>query len=345
MAFWWHCAQAIRQLQPGTCVLSWRVQSHNRSSADIIPCLYRLYLPLLTSCTYTPAMTVLLLVLLRWLPESPRYLLANGDAAGAAAVLQQIARINGRPPLQLQHLVNPDQQVTTAAASSFTSSSSAAAATLLVTAAAPAVLEEQQQRRRRHSHLPPLEVSSPPTSPDSEREGLLSPNTSSSTSPSPTDTTTSDQQQQHGPSTSDFPHTRPQHKSSAAFDSSQPGSLKVLAAEVQQALGTLWGGAYASSTTLLLLSWLCVACAYYGLVQLDGQLHIQAAGAAAGGAAAGGAGGTALACADGKLQVGGHAVVVGGGEDGLECCAIVLLNSWYHVNLRGCCLRKGRTER
>jgi hypothetical protein len=78
----------------------------------------------------------------------------------------------------------------------------------------------------------------------------------------------------------------------------------VLLAEVQHAFSMLWGGSHATTTNLLVLSWAAVALAYYGLVQLDGQLHIQAAaGAAVGAAAGGGSSGSAAACADGKLQV------------------------------------------
>jgi hypothetical protein len=68
-----------------------------------------------------------------------------------------------------------------------------------------------------------------------------------------------------------------------------------MSAEVQHALGMLWGGSYATTTNLLVFSWAAVACAYYGLVQLDGQLHIQAAAA--------GGGGSVAACVNGQLQV------------------------------------------
>jgi hypothetical protein len=54
------------------------------------------------------------------------------------------------------------------------------------------------------------------------------------------------------------------------------------------------------------LSWSAVACAYYGLVQLDGQMHIQAAGAAAASTDDGGgspATAAAAACVHGRLQV------------------------------------------
>lgn len=98
------------------------------------------------------------------------------------------------------------------------------------------------------------------------------------------------------------PNFSPQAQDSAygSTEAVPSRGMQVLLAEVQHAFSMLWGGRHATTTNLLVLSWAAVALAYYGLVHLDGQLHIQAAGAHIAG---GGSGGSMAACADGKLQV------------------------------------------
>jgi hypothetical protein len=93
-----------------------------------------------------------------------------------------------------------------------------------------------------------------------------------------------------------------QRKAARSQDPTNSNSFQKVSAEVQHALGMLWGGSHATTTNLLMFSWAAVACAYYGLVQLDGQLHIQATAA--------GSGGSVAACLDGQLQVRRYSVVM-----------------------------------
>lgn len=229
---------------------------------------------------------VVLLVLLRWLPESPRYLLAQGDAAGAVAVLQHMAGMNGKQPLTLPALTH---------------------------AAAPPAAElhgdgsEPPQGPSQHLSA---ETETAPLLHRPTKSIQLSPRQHLDHSHSEQDTLwqrdSSSQQQQHNPSDQQQQqqastphasnHSHLTHQHIPVHSSWRPGqSAWVVWVEVQHAVATLWGGPYATTTTLLVLSWAAVACAYYGLVQLDGQLHIQSAGDA---------GGAAPACVGGMLQVG-----------------------------------------
>lgn len=249
-----------------------------------------------------------LLVLARWLPESPRWLLAQGDATGAAATLQSIARTNSKPALHLPQLT---------------------AAAVALAAGAPASPSTQQLPGSHGSLDGNAESLHGEVSPESA--ALLSgPSCSSSTGatqhPQPKQHQHGQHQHQHlhqhlhldavaggtpdqgsHLSTHNTPashhadhHHHNQKQQQVSNTAWQPwsSSFKTLIAEVQHSLSLLWGGPHASTTSLLVFSWAAVACAYYGLVQLEGQLHIQAAGAAA---AAGGSA-TSPACVDGKLQ-------------------------------------------
>lgn len=256
---------------------------------------------LLLLLSTTPLM--LLLVLVRWLPESPRWLLAQGDVAGAAAALQQVAQMNGRTV--------PSLSYPTAAATPADTNS------LPMAAPAPAAAPGGWRSR---APPPPLQVSSSlERDPSSEEAApLLSSRSTDSSSPSTSNTSTHRHSQEvydldmtpssERPSCSQTPestvdfqlHTStPQQRllqaqqfSPQAQDHAYTGSstealpsrgIQVLLAEVQHAFSMLWGGPHATTTNLLVLSWAAVALAYYGLVQLDGQLHIQAAAGAAAG--------------------------------------------------------------
>lgn len=74
-----------------------------------------------------------------------------------------------------------------------------------------------------------------------------------------------------------------------------PPQLQQLLGEVNLAAKLLSQPPYSATTALLLFSWASTSFAYYGLVQLVGQLHL-------GGAGGGGTGGPV--CTDGVLQVG-----------------------------------------
>lgn len=252
----------------------------------------------------------LLLVLIRWLPESPRWLLAQGDTAGAAAVLQQVAQVNNKPVLQLPYL--------TAAADTFLADTHAAGSSAEALKGAAGSAERHQQRPpvlRTSSFEDPnpetvallsdrssnrSSISNDLASPQSDIELTVSP-TAQQASASEAQATHQHRQQPHDAPSQHYAGARsrqqqqdkPTHGHAPVLNKSS-SSIQVLVAEVQHAFSTLWGKPYASTTNLLLFSWAAVACAYYGLVQLEGQMHIQGAGSH---------GGSAAACIDGRLQV------------------------------------------
>jgi hypothetical protein len=253
-----------------------------------------------------------LLVLARWLPESPRWLLAQGDAAGAAAALQSIAKTNSKPSLHLPQLTaaavaataltagvtgshtaqqpsevhgsadsthNDGDNITESAALlSGPSSSSSMGST---TQPLPRAKQHQHNQHQPHHQHQDLDAVAASTS-DQRQQPYLSTYTTPAPAPAP------------------HPTDRHQKQQQVLNTAWQPwsSSFRTLLTEIQHSLSLLWGGPHASTTSLLVFSWAAVACAYYGLVQLEGQLHIQAAGAAA---AAGGSA-TSPACVDGKLQ-------------------------------------------
>jgi hypothetical protein len=84
-----------------------------------------------------------------------------------------------------------------------------------------------------------------------------------------------------------------QQQQRAVFGSQQ---LQQLLAEGRLAASLLSKPPYTTTTALLLFAWAATSFAYYGLVQLVAQLHLEVSGPAA----AGGAGAT---CTDESLQV------------------------------------------
>jgi hypothetical protein len=331
---------------------------------------------------------VLLLLLAPSLPESPRYLLAQGDAAAAEAALQRIAAVNGKqlqfvtdaaaaswlghegiavpqlqgiappppqpppppPQQQQQHSAmcdatwrgessrhadehveewlqlldsgvplssdRSDQQQQQQAvgslyvervsqddcprSSSSSSSSSSSkihgfsdqcssrskdnpmqppetsdqtASAMSLAPDVPASPQQQQQQQQQEQQQQSIPAGSQPSSPAQQYSNISGP--------------TSKQLQQ-----------QQQQQQLAGFGSQQ---LQQLLSEARLAASLLSRPPYASTTALLLFAWGATSFAYYGLVQLVAQLHLEVAGPAAAAAAAGEGGGPT--CTDGSLQV------------------------------------------
>ncbi|WIA28090.1 hypothetical protein OEZ86_010672 [Tetradesmus obliquus] len=215
---------------------------------------------------------VLLLLLIQHLPESPRYLLAQGKADCAQ--------------------------------SSTTSSSSSSSSSRKTGCARAAQSASKDQHRQSQQQLPTASANPVPgatqpgdtdTAPDiqtqhqQQQQQLTSGNTPASspkyhTASSPTSKHLQQQQQQQ--------------QQWGVFGSQQ---LQQLLAEARLAAALLSRPPYASTTTLLLFAWGTTSFAYYGLVQLVAQLHLEVAAPAAAAAAA--AEGSGPTCMDGSLQV------------------------------------------
>ncbi|WIA08029.1 hypothetical protein OEZ85_007499 [Tetradesmus obliquus] len=324
---------------------------------------------------------VLLLLLIQHLPESPRYLLAQGDAAAAQAVLQRIAAVNGK---QLHFatdgavasgfagsIVANDQQQQQQQQQRATDDARRLDSTDGVDSSKRQRLlggeqhtfsdqagtdQQHQQQVLQHIAVHALDVEtgkadraqSSTTSSRNETDLAAAAQSASKDQhrhsqqqlptagakpvpgayqPGDTDTnpdvqTQQQQQQQQQLSSGNTPASSPKYPTASSptrkhlqqqqqqqqwsvFGSQQ---LQQLLAEARLAAALLSRPPYASTTALLLFAWGTTSFAYYGLVQLVAQLHLEAAapaaaaaaGAAAAAAAAGGSGPT---CADGSLQV------------------------------------------
>jgi hypothetical protein len=300
---------------------------------------------------------VLLLLLARHLPESPRYLLAQGDAAAAQAVLQRIAAVNGKQlhfvegreeavwdqtsadivmpqlhqaaSLQQQqqqqqaqyHGMDDDSRGTSncneqqqllggrdTAVSDGTQQQQQHKAdhTLKVEASQqhcpisnsnsssfqarddPTIRISAKDQQRQPQHLPTTHAISVPGAPTWQQQQQVA------GANSPADRTSCDTNRD--PSQMPLnPNPHKQQQQGTVLGSQQ---LQQLLAEGRLAASLLSQPPYAKTTALLLFAWAATSFAYYGLVQLVAQLHLEVSGPAAAAAEGGGA-----TCTDGSLQV------------------------------------------